>query len=238
MQLFYQPELDTNSTSVGFDKEESRHITRVLRKSTGDLIHITNGKGLMFQGELGLVEPKHCEAYITKVEKLPALPYRLHLAVAPTKSNDRFEWFLEKATEIGISRITPLLCDHSERKQINWERYHKILVSAMKQSLQAHLPELVELTSFSNFIDEQAALKGIKAIAHCEESSKTPLKTLLGEQESVDILVLIGPEGDFSPAEIEKAVTAGFEATSLGEQRLRTETAALVACHTAALIRS
>ncbi|NQX77685.1 16S rRNA (uracil(1498)-N(3))-methyltransferase [Gilvibacter sp.] len=236
MQLFFQPDLDSNSTSVGFDKDESRHITRVLRKSTGDVIHITNGKGLLFTGELGLVEPKHCEAYITKVEKLPALSYRLHMAVAPTKSNDRFEWFLEKATELGISTITPLLCDHSERKQINWERYNKIVVSAMKQSLQTYLPELNELTAFKDFVSNQAKLKGLKAIAHCEDGAKEPLKDLVNnEQQQIDVLILIGPEGDFSTEEIAFAAEAGFVPVSLGTQRLRTETAAIAACHTLAL---
>lgn len=238
MQLFYQPQLDSQSTSVGFDKDESRHITRVLRKNTGDQIIITNGKGLIFTGELGLVEPKHCEAFITKVEKKPALPYRLHLAVAPTKSNDRFEWILEKATEIGVTEITPLLCEHSERKQINWERYNKILISAMKQSLQAFLPELNPLMPFKEFLQTQSAVKSFKAIAHCDQGPKEPLKDLIEQSDHIDHLICIGPEGDFSPQEIQSALDEGFAAVSLGQQRLRTETAAIAAVHTFSLLKS
>lgn len=239
MQLFYQPQLTSESTSVGFDKDESRHITRVLRKNTGDQIHITNGKGLMFTAELGLVEPKHCEAFLTKVEKIPALPYRLHMAVAPTKSNDRFEWFLEKATEIGVTEITPLLCNHSERKQINWERYNKILISAMKQSLQAFLPQLNPFTTFKDFLDSQTDQKAVKALAHCQEGEKIPLKNLINaNSEAIDYIICIGPEGDFDPVEIQSAIERDFTAVSLGEQRLRTETAAIAACHSFALLRT
>lgn len=238
MQLFYQPQLTAESTSVGFDKEESRHITRVLRKDSGDVIHITNGNGLLFTAELGLVGPKHCEAYLTKVEKKPTLPYSLHLAVAPTKSNDRFEWLLEKATEIGVSEITPLLCKRSERKQINWERYNKILVSAMKQSLKTYLPQLNPLTSFEAFLDGQKEKEGIKTIAHCDDGQKQALKEVIDQSENTrEYLVCIGPEGDFDPEEIQNALDNGLIPISLGEQRLRTETAAIAACHSFALLK-
>ncbi len=235
MQLFYQPDFKANQTSVAFNKDESRHITKVLRKKEGDSIAITNGAGLMASAELGLVSPKHCEAFILEVKKEPPLPYALHMAVAPTKNNDRFEWFLEKATEIGITQITPIISHHSERKQINWDRYNKIIVSAVKQSLKAYMPVLNPATNYAEFIANAAATKTAQLfIAHCHDSPKIELKNTVAN--SKDIVIAIGPEGDFSHDEVSSALDAGFTGVSLGEQRLRTETAAVVACTTASIL--
>lgn len=160
------------------------------------------------------------------------LPYYLHLAVAPTKMNDRYEWFLEKATEIGISEITPLICEHSERTIFKADRFGKILQSAMKQSLQYHLPQLNEPVAFKDFVN--TLHEGQLFIAHCEETDKKLLKTAIKPRQKITIL--IGPEGDFSVTEIEQALQKGFAAVSLGNTRLRTETAAIVAAHSVAFV--
>src|SRR5690554_3993123 len=234
MQLFYNPNISENSIDIVFDKDESRHITKVLRMREGDTLKITNGTGSFFDAEISVVTPKQCIAKILEEEKVKPLPYHLHLAVAPTKLNDRYEWFLEKATEIGISEITPIICDHSERKIIKAERYEKIILSAMKQSLKAHLPILNEAISFKNFIDSEKDNDGIRCIAHCEETQKKSLKAVL--EPNKKITLLIGPEGDFSADEIDLAIRSGFLPVTLGESRLRTETAAVVACHSVAFI--
>lgn len=227
MQLFYNPHITDNDLTFNFDKEESRHIVKVLRKKTGDQLHITNGKGWLFKAELNLASQKQCSAtIITKTFESPKT-YQLHLAVAPTKMNDRFEWFLEKATEIGISSITPIICDHSERKVIKEERFEKIIQSAMKQSLQYYLPELKPSITFKDFISQD--ISGQRFIAHCEATDRKSLKSQL--QTQTDCTILIGPEGDFSLKEIELALQQQFKAVTLGETRLRTETAAIAACH-------
>lgn len=234
MNLFYHPNSTETDTEIIFDKEESRHIGKVLRKQAGDVLFTTNGSGFLFKVKLIVVSPKQCIGNILNIEKQTSLPYKLHLAVAPTKLNDRYEWFLEKATEIGVTEITPILCDHSERKVIKPERYEKILQSAMKQSLKAHLPKLNEAIPFLEFIERQQEFNGLKCIAHCEESQKQSLKDLL--KPKTNILLCIGPEGDFSPTEIETALKKGFEPTSLGASRLRTETAAIVGCLSVAFV--
>jgi 16S rRNA (uracil1498-N3)-methyltransferase len=227
MQLFYNPNITEISKEVTFDKEESRHITKVLRKNEGDNLHLTNGKGFFFEAKLISANPKQCVATINKTEKQDPLPYHLHLAVGPTKLNDRYEWFLEKATEIGVTEITPIICEHSERKVINAERYQKIIQSAMKQSLKAYLPVLHPAVSFKKFLSENRPEK-LQLIAHCEESEKKSIKSVLNPNESV--LILIGPEGDFSKKEIKLAKKQSIIPVSLGESRLRTETAAVTAC--------
>ncbi len=234
MQLFYNPNISENSDEISFDKDESRHIIKVLRKSLGDILKITNGTGTFFDAEITLATPKQCIAKILKEEKVAPLPYHLHLAVAPTKLNDRYEWFLEKATEIGVSEITPIICDHSERKIIKSERYEKIIQSAMKQSLKAQLPILNEAVSFKDFIKSRKSEDEIRCIAHCEELDKRSLKSVLKPNKSITIL--IGPEGDFSSEEIKLAINADFLPVTLGDARLRTETAAVVACHSVAFI--
>lgn len=233
MNLFYQPDITENASQINFDKEESRHLGKVLRKQEGDSVHVTNGKGFLFNGILQSVGPKHCLATIESVTKQQPLPYQLHMAVAPTKLNDRYEWFLEKATEIGVSSITPIICDHSERKVIKPERYEKILVSAMKQSLKMYLPTLHPAISLAEFLSKSHT-EDLQCIAHCDETEKVLLKEVLLPKQSV--LLLIGPEGDFSGNEIKAALDKKFQPVSLGSSRLRTETAAIVGCHSVAFI--
>ncbi len=229
MQLFYNPNISETEKEVTFDKEESRHIVKVLRMKDGDRFKITNGNGTFFEAEITAALPKACLAKILSHEPQTPLPYHLHLAVAPTKLNDRYEWFLEKATEIGISEITPIICDHSERKTIKSERYEKIVQSAMKQSLKAYLPILNPAVTLKDFIKTKYNSKTSKFIAHCEETDKKSLKSQLLPHKNV--LILIGPEGDFSSGEIDFAIKNDFIPVTLGESRLRTETAAIVACH-------
>jgi len=232
MQLFYNPDIQETTSSFTFSKEESRHIVKVLRKSVGDVLSITNGNGWLFDAEIINADIKKCQANISNATKQSKRNFKLHLAVAPTKMNDRFEWFLEKATEIGIDTITPILCDHSERKVIKLDRFEKILQSAMKQSLQYYLPTINELTSFNSFINTD--FEGQRYIAHCEETDRKSLKAEL--QQNKDITILIGPEGDFSVKEIKMALQHNFIPVTLGNTRLRTETAAVVACHSVAFV--
>ncbi len=234
MQLFYNSQISESSKDIVFDKEESKHISKVLRKQEGDLLSLTNGKGLFFDVELILASPKHCLAKVIAIKEQSPLPYKLHLAVAPTKLNDRYEWFLEKATEIGVSEITPVFCEHSERKVIKPERFEKKILSAMKQSLKAYLPILNPAISLKVFLKEQDANESQKLIAHCEDTKKQSLKDKLAPKQTV--IILIGPEGDFSTSEINLAKENGFNPVSLGESRLRTETAAIVACHSVAFV--
>ncbi len=229
MQLFYSPEIANGI--LHFDETESKHAVRVLRLKTGDEIHIIDGIGTLYKASITDANQKKCSFQVLeKISDFEKRPYYLHIAIAPTKNIDRLEWFLEKATEIGIDEITPLLCDHSERKIIKPERLNKILVSAAKQSLKAYIPKLNPLQTFHDFIMND--LKGQKCIAHCYDSEKTTLKSVT---ES-NLTILIGPEGDFSPEEVKIASEQGFQAVSLGNSRLRTETAGVVACHTVSLI--
>jgi 16S rRNA (uracil1498-N3)-methyltransferase len=232
MQLFYNPNISENDTSFSFDKEESRHIVKVLRKKSGDDLHITNGKGWLFKAELTLADIKHCSVNITSKSFQKKRTFNLHLAVAPTKMNDRYEWFLEKTTEIGIETITPIICDHSERKVIKTERFEKIIQSAMKQSLQCYLPLLNKPISFKAFINQEFTEQ--KFVAHCEDTDKKSLKSQVKPNE--DYTILIGPEGDFSVKEIEIDLQHNYIPVTLGETRLRTETAAIAACHSVAFV--
>ncbi len=236
MQLFYHPNLTNTSKEIIFSKEESRHLVKVLRKKEGDLITTTNGNGYFFNVELDFADAKKATGHIISAKKQEPLPYSLHLAVAPTKLNERFEWFLEKATEIGVSEITPLLCQRSERKVIKPERYERIIISAMKQSVKAYKPKLNLITAFTDFIKLETVKKDTnKYIAHCEaDDDKITLKSALKPQK--ELLILIGPEGDFSPQEIVFAKQHNFKPVSLSTSRLRTETAAIVACHSVAFV--
>lgn len=226
MQIFYTPDITVNPE---LPEEEAGHCIRVLRLSEGDEILLTDGKGSFYKAAIAKAHPKHCGVTILENWKQPVLwNFNLHIAVAPTKNMDRMEWFVEKATEIGINSITCLNCRFSERKEIKTARLEKILVSAMKQSQKATLPQLDGMTDFKKFV--AIPFEGRKFIAHCEEGEKPLLKKIYHPGENA--LILIGPEGDFSPEEIKLAKENGFEAISLGESRLRTETAALVACHT------
>lgn len=226
MQLFYVPNI--LGAEVILDETESKHAVRVLRLTEGSLVQLIDGKGGFYEAEISDAHPKKCKLLITKsIQEFEKRNFKLHIAIAPTKNIDRFEWFLEKCTEIGIDEITPLLSEHSERKVIKPERLEKILVAAMKQSLKAYLPKLNELTTFERLISSSKVKN--KYIAHCNEGSKTHLKDLIKREENT--LILIGPEGDFSVQEVELAKKNGFTEISLGTARLRTETAGVVSCH-------
>ena len=230
MQLFYNSNINENTSQFTFTKDESKHIAKVLRKKTGDTLFITNGKGWLFKAQIEVADLKNCMVSIVSKTFQESKPYQVHLAVAPTKMNDRYEWFLEKATEIGIDSITPIICDHSERKVIKLERFEKIVQSAMKQSLHYYLPKLNEAISYTDFIKQNH--QGQLFIAHCEDTKKQSLKSQL--KSKTDVTILIGPEGDFSVKEIAMALEHQFIPVTLGETRLRTETAAVVACHSVA----
>lgn len=235
MQLFYNPSLDNSAKQFFFPPDESKHMVRVLRKSAGDIVHITNGRGYLFEAEILVPDPKKCKARIMSHRKSIPKRYRLHMAVAPTKMNDRYEWFLEKATEIGVDEITPIICDHSERKIIKTERMERVLQSAMKQSLQTFLPKLNRPVSCREFLGN-AVSTDLKFIAHCQDGEKMELKRKMIADN--DATILIGPEGDFSKEEIGLAKEKGYTPISLGRNRLRTETAAIVACATVAIINN
>ena len=226
MHLFYTPDI---ATTLELPQEEAAHAIRVLRLTEGDEVMLTDGKGSFFRAEIDMVSGKRC--YVRIVETTTPAPLwrgHLHLAMAPTKNMDRIEWFAEKATEIGFDELTFLDCRFSERKVVKTERVEKILVSAMKQSLKYSKPVVSDMVDFKKFIATERP--GAKYIAHCYDSERVLLKDVLAEGE--DATVLIGPEGDFSPEEVQLAVKAGYRPVSLGSSRLRTETAALVACHT------
>lgn len=225
MHVFYTPDIQAHGE---LPEEEAAHAVRVLRLQAGDEMTLTDGKGNFYRAEISTATNKRC--FVNILETIPQEPLwsgHLHIAMAPTKNMDRTEWFAEKATEIGFNELTFLNCRFSERKVIKTERIAKILVSAIKQSLKAHLPRLNEMTDFNKFISQP--FKGHKFIAHCYEGEKPLLKDIVRKGE--DALVLIGPEGDFSEEEVKKAIENGFVPISLGRSRLRTETAALAACH-------
>jgi 16S rRNA (uracil1498-N3)-methyltransferase len=233
MELFFQENLLESTTEIKFSTKESRHISKVLRKKTGDAITVTNGKGLEWKGEITMLDTRNTLATKTATIFHKKAKSNLHIAIAPTKSNDRIEWFLEKATEIGITHITLILCNHSERRNIKSERFEKILIGALKQSNQFHLPKLNSLTYFSDFVSSYSADN--KFIAHCREGNKSNLSSY--NSLSKDVLILIGPEGDFSREEVELAMENDFLPIALGSQRLRTETAGIVACQTVVINR-
>lgn len=233
MQLFFNQDINTGSEQISFNKEESRHIVKVLRKNIGDTLNITDGKGKLFSADIIQALDKKCVARIKKWEEKPKTwNYHLHIAIAPTKLNDRFEWFLEKATEIGIDEITPIFCDHSERRQLKVERMEKVITSAMKQSLKFNKPVLNDALKFKDFIQKKDWDLGL--MAHCEDGIKNHLRTQLPFHKK--IMILIGPEGDFSPSEIHVALENGLKPITLGERRLRTETAGIVACSSVSLL--
>jgi 16S rRNA (uracil1498-N3)-methyltransferase len=234
MQLFHNPDINLSANIFSFDKNESRHIIKVLRKKEKDQLQITNGKGMLFNSEIIKANDKKCVIQIISAELQPKpWTYHLHIAIAPTKMNDRYEWFLEKSTEIGIDEITPIICDNSERKTIKIDRFKKVIVSAIKQSLKYQLPILNDPIKFSEFIKKD--FKGSRLIAHCDKTDRQKLK-----QESVthnNITVLIGPEGDFSTKEINAALQHKFIPLSLGKSRLRTETAGIVVCNAISILK-
>lgn len=225
MYLFYAPELDTNDCFL--NEEESRHCVKVLRLQKDDLIEIIDGKGSFYRAKIVSPDAKKARFSILQTQQdFGKRNHYLHIAVAPTKNIERLEWFIEKATEIGIDEITPILCQHSERKIVNHERLNKVITSATKQSVKAYHPKLNQLTALSSLIKIQTEVQ--KWIAHCADAEKVSIKEALAPQKKY--LILIGPEGDFSPQEIAVALKSGFQAITLGTSRLRTETAALEAC--------
>lgn len=231
MNLFYTP--DISSETYTLSEEESKHCIRVLRMREGDTITLVDGKGGYYSAEIVDANPKRCAVEVRdKKMNFGKRDHFLHIACAPTKNIERFEWFLEKATELGIDEITPMDCEHSERTVVKTERLNKVIVSAMKQSVKAYLPKLNEVISFPEFVSQEFA--GQKFIAHCAGGDKQKLKDLVKPGEPA--LVLIGPEGDFSDNEIKFARENGFVEITLGTSRLRTETAALAACHTVNLL--
>ena len=233
MQLFYTPEISLPRYTL--PEEESKHCVRVLRMTVGDELHLTDGKGNMYRCKVVSDNVKRCEVEVVETwPEYERMSYGLTMCVAPTKNIDRFEWFLEKATEIGISEVYPLECDHSERRQIKLEREEKVITAAVKQSLKAYHPVLHDLTSVRDIIAMD--FEGEKYIAHCDSSfgERPYLGNLV--KKGANTLILIGPEGDFSKEEINFALQNGFKAISLGRERLRTETAAVVATTVVATI--
>lgn len=231
MQLFYAYKIEGNSAFL--DTEESRHCTKTLRKKIGDSISFTDGCGKFYTGTIVDFNKKTCQLNISEtiIDK-NTRDFKIHIAIAPTKNINRLEWFLEKATEFGIDEISLLLCQRSERKNIRLDRLEKIILSAAKQSLKSTFPKIHDLTKFKDFVAQD--FQTYKTIAHCNSEQLPHLKTCIEEQK--DILVLIGPEGDFSLEEVALAKENGFEEIGLGTSRLRTETAGLAACHIVHLV--
>ncbi len=225
MHIFYTPDI-TSKTYI-LSEEESKHCIKVLRLQKGSAVHLVDGRGGFYEAIIEDPHPKRTSLIILKAqEKFGKRSHYLHLAVAPTKNIERFEWFLEKATEIGIDEITPIICERSERKELKTDRLNKVITSAVKQSIKAYHPKLNEPVAFKDFIVK--ASSSHKYIAHCINSEKFTLKEKI--ELNSDYLVIIGPEGDFSQSEVNVAIAAGFLPVNLGTSRLRTETAALEAC--------
>jgi 16S rRNA (uracil1498-N3)-methyltransferase len=237
MNLFYIPDLvivkDIKNWIIDLPTEEAKHAIKVLRLSVDDQVSLTNGKGIMVFAHILALNKKQC---IVKADKVihdyAKRNYRVHIAVAPTKNIKRFEWFLEKATEMGIDEITPIISFHSERREIKFERENKVITAAIKQSLKAYHPVLNEAVSFKEFMKRKTDEELF--IAHLIDENQLLLKDALKPQTSV--CVLVGPEGDFSNDEVKQAIDKGYQAVSLGNTRLRTETAALAACFTINMI--
>ena len=231
-KIFYTPTIQPNDTIFTLNEEESSHAIKVLRMKTNDEVTLIDGIGGVYEGTIVNPHHKRCEIEIKQYTKeFEKREFYLHIAIAPTKMNERMEWFLEKCTEIGIDEITPILCHHSERKELKIERMNKIIISAMKQSKKAYLPRLNEMTPIKTLVEN--ATEEELYIAHCHQGEKIKL-TQASSKKS--ILIMIGPEGDFSHEEILLANQNGFKSCTLGKSRLRTETAGIVACHTTNLI--
>lgn len=233
MHIFYCPDITYNEAILS--PEESAHCLRVLRLSKGDAVILINGKGGLYEAVIAEPDTRGCRLEIVKVLPLPpARKHQVHIAIAPTKNMDRFEWFVEKSVEIGIDRITPLLCQRSERRMLKTERLHKLIISTMKQAMVTQLPVLNELTPYNHFVRTIESAKGNRFIAHCGETNRRELKQALSPLS--DAVVLIGPEGDFTPEEVQLAIENQFIPVSLGNNRLRTETAGIVACHSLSIV--
>lgn len=232
MHIFYTPDITGDYCTL--QEEESKHCVRVLRLVHGDGVILIDGRGGYYEAEIDEANPKHCTISICKkIENFGQRNYHIHIALAPTKNIDRTEWFIEKSVEMGIDEITPLICSRSERTSVNTDRLEKIIISAMKQSIKVYRPTLNPPTKFADFV--KADRIGHKLIAHCIDSDKQSLKSQIDSE--LNYTVLIGPEGDFSPDEVEFAMQNNYRCVHLGPYRLRTETAGIVACHTINLMK-
>jgi 16S rRNA (uracil1498-N3)-methyltransferase len=230
MQLFY---LENPEDEITLGVEESKHASKVLRKKEGDILNFTDGKGGLYKAKITDADTRKCKLkIITSEQKEKQHNYYLHIAIAPTKNIERFEWFLEKSTEIGIDEITPIICNRSERKIVKIERGRRILLSAMKQSLKFHLPKLNKAIDLNDFIKKD--FNSTKYIAHCEDGIKKELKKIKNTKRH---LILIGPEGDFNQKEIDLSIQNKFIAVNLASTRLRTETAGIIAAHLMSLMK-
>jgi len=231
MDLFYQPAIPDGVTYL--DTDESRHCVKVLRRKTGDTITVTDGAGFFYEVVITMPDPRQCFFEIRNKTQPPKKDHFIHIAISPTKNADRIEWFVEKATELGVDKITLMECRNTERTFIKTDRLRKVAVSAMKQSLKATLPaisdHLLQFTEVIDFCEEKE-----KCIAYVDSANDLHLKDAVGRGSSY--CVLIGPEGDFSPEELRSAMASRFTKVSLGSARLRTETAGLAACHVLNLI--
>lgn len=229
MNVFFCPEIK-GKTAV-LSSEESAHCIRVLRLNKGDKVQVIDGKGGFFNGSILLPDAKQCRIQLG--EEIDHQKYRnfsIHIAIAPTKNIERFEWFVEKAVEIGVDMITPLLCHRSERRTLRTDRFQKLIIASMKQAMIPFLTKFNELTDYPKFINSITGSTYNRFIAHCDETERKRLKDVLAPRSNV--IILIGPEGDFTPGEIELAISHSFVPVNLGNNRLRTETAGIIACHT------
>jgi len=226
MHIFYTPDITGDTYTL--NEEESKHCIRVLRLSVGTVVNLVDGRGGFYTAEITSDNPKKVGLSVLTVEReFNKRNHYLHIAVAPTKNIDRIEWFVEKATELGIDEITPIISDRSERKVVKEDRLNKVITSAVKQSIKAYHPKLNEAVSYDAFL--KLPLEGEKLIAHCiNQGEKKYISELV--QPHKKYLILIGPEGDFTPDEVDLALNKGFKPLTLGENRLRTETAALAVC--------
>jgi len=231
MQLFFQK--DIQQAPITLSPEESRHLTKVLRKSVGDEVHITDGQGILYTCKISRIDPKKTELQILDQKKSDPDPFHIHLAIAPTKNTDRMEWMLEKITEIGFHELSFIRTNNSERSFLKPDRLEKKVIAACKQSLKTNFPVLNPLTSFEELIIQPEYKSYQKFIAYVDENNQRHLFDLAEKNKSY--LILIGPEGDFTPKEIMLAFDHGFQACSLGHSRLRTETAGLAAVHALSL---
>lgn len=233
MQLFYAPNIEEHQTVAELPEDEARHIIKVLRKSVGDTLYLTNGKGILFVGSIDFISKKQVGLKIESSETMPKPDYEAHLAIAPTKNANRIEWMTEKVVEIGVNSISFLHAHNSERSHFKLDRIERLATSALKQSHKFYLPKINALSSFEEFVKNSGDFD-LKLIATCFGEARKGLHEVL--KAKISVLILIGPEGDFSPAEVELAQKYGFQPVSFGVQRMRTETAALYACAAVAFV--
>lgn len=234
MNYFYYPDITPDIT---LPEEESKHCVKVLRKQEGDTIYLIDGKGGFYEGIITKAHPKKCEVHIGKSEqKQKQWHFKLEIGIAPPKNISRFEWFIEKATEIGIDTISPFYSFHSERRNLKTNRLEKVMLAAVKQSVKYHIPLLNEPVDLKKYLQNSAGSAKQRMIATCIDENAKPLQEVY--QKGLDTRILIGPEGDFSEEELRMAFDSGYQSINLGESRLRLETAGIVACHSIHLLNS